>query len=374
MISRAALLEDSLVSAVGTASEGVGTVAARDLARGDCILRARPCGVAFRFSELGLWCHSCHRHGPDCHLELPLRCSDCQLSWCSEECRHNDTATHSLLCRAVADIQRSAKSIGSEAATQARWACAILAASASPKPISDSSSLTMTSDNLGAAEMKVDTSPGTEPQQPRLEHVLDMVKVKCGKKPTKSDRVRSAAVRALFSSTEGKKLASACGADAGTVQAVLAALPLNSFGFYRDGESRGSGAYPAASIFNHSCYPNVGYRREGCILVFYALDRVQSGDDLHISYLDLSTTSAERQSALIEQWGFRCRCIRCKMDNSGLGSETSAKEKHMLDNFNVINVCDCGAVLPPAMADVHRQSGSGCLCDSYTSIRTDRPG
>lgn len=112
-----------------------------------------------------------------------------------------------------------------------------------------------------------------------------------------------------------------------TLQALQNAASHNSFsirpsltsGAY-NAEFLGWGLWTAASIWNHSCVPNVAKRREGEGWVFVVDGRVnggqgvQAGDELCFSYLggdeeDLSRE--ERRDRLGTAWGFDCGCGIC---------------------------------------------------------------
>lgn len=133
---------------------------------------------------------------------------------------------------------------------------------------------------------------------------------------------------------------SSLGADSATAQCfnsldldwyvgVLSRLHLNSFrvetvplvtGFtdLRGGQgfadSRvGSAAYLLASLFNHSCDPNVNvtWPYGNGTAVFRAARDIDAGEQLTITYIDAESAVSERRQQLLWAYGFKCMCARC---------------------------------------------------------------
>jgi hypothetical protein len=106
--------------------------------------------------------------------------------------------------------------------------------------------------------------------------------------------------------------------DWGDLSAVAAAasLPTGS----SDGASSGTAVYLTASLFNHSCDPNVSVSfpyNDGTV-VLTAADDVEAGEELHISYVDEGMSVARRREHLRFAYGFVCDCTRCQ-EEAGLG-------------------------------------------------------
>lgn len=96
---------------------------------------------------------------------------------------------------------------------------------------------------------------------------------------------------------------------------LLAACQCNSFGMFSpDDVCIASGLYPEASLFNHSCAPNLcRVMRPGRAACFYALRRIQRGEPLCICYTDVQESStAERRRLILEAYRFLCQCPRCQ--------------------------------------------------------------
>lgn len=76
---------------------------------------------------------------------------------------------------------------------------------------------------------------------------------------------------------------------------------------------------PFLPLFNHSCAPNVEYRKEegNSTIRFFALRDVRAGEELFDSYLDVEGVGrSERVRALWPWFGSECRCGRCKEEES----------------------------------------------------------
>ncbi|KAJ3128534.1 hypothetical protein HK098_004164 [Nowakowskiella sp. JEL0407] len=132
----------------------------------------------------------------------------------------------------------------------------------------------------------------------------------------------------------------------------------NSFGLYTfdfkgfDVSRQGYalGVYPNAVFFNHSCQPNVGHvtrnsrflealREDGFgtigkdvkpEMVFYAVRDIEPGEELTITYMELSPPGGvnvdvlenlrKRRENLKEVFFFECDCRRCKEESRGVNT------------------------------------------------------
>lgn len=117
----------------------------------------------------------------------------------------------------------------------------------------------------------------------------------------------------------------------GTVLALITRDHGNSFGIFetgleRDGEMLGYGSWTEASFFNHSCRPNLKKERTRRAYSFTAIQPVEAGDELCISYIGDSADMPlqERRSRLSAGWGFVCRCARCTSEEADGQSKTNA--------------------------------------------------
>eukprot|EP00667_Euglena_gracilis_P011515 EG_transcript_11768 len=73
-----------------------------------------------------------------------------------------------------------------------------------------------------------------------------------------------------------------------------------------------SGVFPAISCCNHACRPTVEFCSDGSLGSLVALEPLQPGQPLLLSYVDDSLPRAERRKFLRAQYGFRCRCDCCE--------------------------------------------------------------
>lgn len=75
---------------------------------------------------------------------------------------------------------------------------------------------------------------------------------------------------------------------------------------------------------NHDCTPNAKaeVREDGCVALS-ALRGIKSGEEITISYIDVSQPFEERQKTLRQHYGFECRCGKC------LGEQRSSLKSKM---------------------------------------------
>jgi len=88
----------------------------------------------------------------------------------------------------------------------------------------------------------------------------------------------------------------------------------NMFNIFKSSTvSLGWGVYIEASLFNHSCQPNVCLFRKHVTPEFYfvALHDIPKGCEINVTYLGYGELEA-RQTHLKEHYFFDCDCIRCK--------------------------------------------------------------
>ncbi|KAK0656925.1 hypothetical protein B0T16DRAFT_316690 [Cercophora newfieldiana] len=89
----------------------------------------------------------------------------------------------------------------------------------------------------------------------------------------------------------------------------------NSFRLFINGENNFSGhlaIYPDVARINHDCRPNIHYRMDNITHLSVAVQDIQEGEELTISYIDGHLPRKERQSRLSD-WGFKCTCAHCSM-------------------------------------------------------------
>lgn len=92
---------------------------------------------------------------------------------------------------------------------------------------------------------------------------------------------------------------------------------VNMFGLWNEnGDCLGYGVYPRASYFNHSCWPNTTFYKNPSSKLPYmdfmtVWDIEEAGEEVCISYIDISTGLMSRRQTLLEKYFFHCSCQRC---------------------------------------------------------------
>ena len=94
---------------------------------------------------------------------------------------------------------------------------------------------------------------------------------------------------------------------------LLGAAQLNAFELTLSHGAKVSALLPQpASLFNHSCEPNVLIScGDTSSVSFVAEGSLAAGDELCISYIDVDVDRKERQELLLHKYGFECTCPRC---------------------------------------------------------------
>lgn len=85
----------------------------------------------------------------------------------------------------------------------------------------------------------------------------------------------------------------------------------NAFNLDNTGNTISPGILLDGAIFNHSCNPNVSFSYNKGKMYFFANTDIKKGDELCISYIDISMEYSERQKHLRERYGFLCDCQMC---------------------------------------------------------------
>lgn len=70
-----------------------------------------------------------------------------------------------------------------------------------------------------------------------------------------------------------------------------------------------------ATRLNHSCVPNVSYKREGNHMVFRTKRAIKAGEEIFDAYISPNLSKSERKEQLLARYGFDCQCCRCKLQN-----------------------------------------------------------
>ncbi|KAG6556974.1 hypothetical protein Mapa_001390 [Marchantia paleacea] len=103
----------------------------------------------------------------------------------------------------------------------------------------------------------------------------------------------------------------------------------------------GTGLYPVISIINHSCAPNSVLLFDGKRAIVRAMQKIDRGSEVTLSYVELANSTKTRQKALKEQYYFVCQCTRCMKAETTEGTV----EDSILEGYKCSNEqCD-GAVI-----------------------------
>jgi SET and MYND domain-containing protein len=94
--------------------------------------------------------------------------------------------------------------------------------------------------------------------------------------------------------------------------------------------SLGTGFDPIVCSANHSCDPNTIVVFNQPTLVVRAMRPIPSGEEIFIKYIDITNPRSVRQSELLDQYYFECKCSKCEQ-----GSE--AREDRFLKPIDQLN-------------------------------------
>ncbi|OTA97937.1 hypothetical protein M434DRAFT_391545 [Hypoxylon sp. CO27-5] len=96
---------------------------------------------------------------------------------------------------------------------------------------------------------------------------------------------------------------------------VLCQLQVNSFNRL-DVDTGQSGVYvnTALAMLNHSCIPNAFVQFVGRKAILHAFQEIKKGEEIEISYIDVTLPRSQRREALKTRYNFDCVCPRCRED------------------------------------------------------------
>lgn len=182
---------------------------------------------------------------------------------------------------------------------------------------------------------------------------------------------------------------------------------------------RAYGIYLSASLFNHDCLPNAcrfdyiddPNRDNNTEFTFRALHQIAEGSEVCISYVRVIRGYKERQNMLLEDYGFKCECDRCKIESQwkenhgeveedmgdenrqdemeeGEGEEDVQGEMEMEGEnggeeddedfphqyFFVRYVCECGGTMAPLPPSHEGVSSDLMECNMCGTVRKDEFG
>ncbi|KYF40709.1 putative histone lysine methyltransferase, SET [Toxoplasma gondii ARI] len=155
--------------------------------------------------------------------------------------------------------------------------------------------------------------------------------------------------RELLSAVLAKRLQATVGSEAAgvllhsdTLVHLRSALSVNSQAIHLWGAStagalmvlRAGGVYTLHACANHSCDPNCGVSSSGSegggsTLSVATLRAVAPGEELTVSYVDISLPLKARREMLLSSFGFLCRCSKCMREAEAAAPEAAPVDAEM---------------------------------------------
>lgn len=162
-------------------------------------------------------------------------------------------------------------------------------------------------------------------------------------------------------------------ATAGKMTLASAHFMSNAFNFTQE-EAEGDvitsrpvwrrAVFPNVARINHSCVPNAHahYRRELGSMFVFALRDIDPGEEIVISYFNITLPRNERQERA-KKWGFTCTCPAC--------SDTSDREAHeqLLARVRGVKETNARLLLLP-QADISAQDLQKSVQNTMELIRS----
>ncbi|KAL1859023.1 hypothetical protein Daus18300_009661 [Diaporthe australafricana] len=93
------------------------------------------------------------------------------------------------------------------------------------------------------------------------------------------------------------------------------------------------GAFPEQALINHDCRPNLAYNFCGVTHITTAMRDIQPGEELTLSYIDLTLPIRQRHVRLAALWNFSCNCRQCQLPyHEADASDTRLKRIKVLED------------------------------------------
>jgi hypothetical protein len=242
-------------------------------------------------------CHYCCRDKLDVGAPCRFYCDGCCRAWyCSEDCRALDQAQHRFECSALDHCLRSSHWQDPDSRGELRLLLRLLSRRA-----------------LEIGSRAPDLAFALSPAKPSNEGDLrfdDFMLLASNRHAHEEELMRQLYTTANLARSLDRWLEAV---DSHVIFECLLRIRTNTFAITNASGLRvGSGLYIQASLFNHSCQPNLTYRRAatGANLEFTALGDIPVGTELTISYVS-SEKLEERRAWLLQSHFFLCACERC---------------------------------------------------------------
>ncbi|GKZ34699.1 hypothetical protein AbraIFM66950_005051 [Aspergillus brasiliensis] len=121
------------------------------------------------------------------------------------------------------------------------------------------------------------------------------------------------------------------------ISAMGAKLDLNSFNLTNAVYDRlGVYLHPYAAIFNHSCDHNAAVSFDGPNLHIKALRPIQKGEQIFITYIDVTDPYPIRQANLQSRYYFTCHCSKCTRESSSPTGSTTTLHPAQQEAYNIL--------------------------------------
>ena len=138
---------------------------------------------------------------------------------------------------------------------------------------------------------------------------------------------------------------------------------------------QGCGLWLKASMFNHSCVPNVFWTWIGDLFVIRAMRDISAGQELTLSYALGAEGTDKITNMLRTDYGFKCTCALCKADGTLRGATKAqrdmGKTAHLLPNFVKYGYKEVGSTQEKAVLsfeDFVRRSIATYDAETYKDI------
>ncbi|XP_010495932.1 PREDICTED: histone-lysine N-methyltransferase ASHR2 [Camelina sativa] len=295
---------ETLIRVAEIGGRGRSLVAAQSLRAGQVILRESPLLLysAFPFlsSSVSPYCDHCFRLLAS---SAQQKCQSCSLvSFCSPNCFASHTP---WLCESLRRLHQSSSSAFSDQPSDRQVQARFL----------------LSAYNLAAA------SPSD------FQLLLSLQ----GNGDSSSDSAAAGFLHSLLSAVCPPLPVSV---SSELTAALLSKDKVNAFGlmepFSVSNEKRSVrayGIYPETSFFNHDCLPNacrfdyVDSASDGNTdIIIRMIHDVPEGREVCLSYFPVNMNYSSRQKRLLEDYGFKCDCDRCKVESSWSEGEEDENE------------------------------------------------
>jgi SET and MYND domain-containing protein len=273
-------------------------VAKDDMKAGDHVVRSFPYCYAVCDEVKEYTCQYCFNDQARTRETLRYPCTDCNQTWyCSQACMKKDSKQHNIECKTLGTFFKEVHWEDPGNRTEVK----LLLRTLSRRTL-ERRKIKLPQDHFYANErLKFDdffrlTHDRKHYGPELLESLQGIV-----------DYVKSLDTSWLSDITEHQLLD------------VVLKTRNNMFNVFRSSSiSLGWGVYVEASLFNHSCQPNVCLFRmpDTPAFQFLAINDIKKGEELNVTYLGYGDLE-HRRSHLLEHYFFKCDCVRCREEEGG---------------------------------------------------------